>query len=295
MWFKRFGLLIVGIEALLIASACDRVSAGLSGKPQDRFELRQDNQGRLIRLDKSTGEIVIVEGTRLIPLAQGSTNRPTSESTVVSPSPRLSGASNDRPVSIQPTSKQLVKEDAAPLGSDVAIITTTATAPVFATADRKGRALVVAAKGSRFRVVGEHSDSYVIDFTDTQLGHRTGYVEKKLAEAEPSPPPAKPDEPVNELILEGKPKVPKPERVDVSIPSASQKSTITIVVAAPIFRASNEALIPLRIAKEGSIVRLITQDGDWCDIEFQDPEFGLRRGYVRTRFLWVPTPTSAGR
>jgi hypothetical protein len=189
-----------------------------------------------------------------------------------------------------------VNEDTAtaPLGSDVAIITTTATAPVFATADRKGRALVVATKGSRFRVVGEHSDSYVIDFTDTRLGHRTGYVEKKLAEAEPTPP-AKPDEPVNESIPEVKPKIPKPEPVDVSIPSASQESTVTIVVAAPIFQASNEALTPLRVAKEGSIARLITQDGDWCNIEFQDPEFGLRRGYVRTRFLWVPTPTSAGR
>src|SRR4029077_20831789 len=125
---------------------------------------------------KTTGEIVIVEGTRLIPLEQSGTNHPRSPSTAVSPSPGMSGSSDVRYASIPPNSKPSVNEGAAPPGSDVDIIVTTANAPVFATADRKGRALVVAAKGSRFRVVGERRDSYLIDFTDTQVGYGTGYV-----------------------------------------------------------------------------------------------------------------------
>src|SRR5262245_52928200 len=143
MWSKRVGLLIVGIGTLLIPSVRDRVSAVLARKPQDRFELRADNQGRLIRLDKTTGEVVVVAGTRLIPLAQSGRNYPTSASVVGSPSPVPSGA-DVRPASIQPNSSLPVHEDSAPLGSDVDIITTTAMAPVFATVDRKGQALVVA-------------------------------------------------------------------------------------------------------------------------------------------------------
>jgi hypothetical protein len=72
---------------------------------------------------------------------------------------------------------------------------------------------------------------------------------------------------------------------------AQSDVTITVTVAAPIFLTPNEQLAPLRVAKEGSLLRLIEQEGDWCNIEFQDPEYGRRSGYIRSKFVHInPSP-----
>jgi len=56
-----FALLSLGL------TACDE----LERRYGTRYELKQDEQGRMIRLDKRTGEVAIVEGDRLVPLKLG--------------------------------------------------------------------------------------------------------------------------------------------------------------------------------------------------------------------------------
>jgi hypothetical protein len=63
--------------------------------------------------------------------------------------------------------------------------------------------------------------------------------------------------------------------------------TVVVVSAAPIFVVPDGTREPLRVAKEGSTLRLIQQDGEWCNVEFQDPQYGRRTGYVQTKFVKV--------
>lgn len=54
---------------------------------------------------------------------------------------------------------------------------------------------------------------------------------------------------------------------------------------APIYLLPDNSRLPLRIAKRGSQVRVIQQSGDWANVQFQDPQYGLRTGYVERRFI----------
>jgi len=54
---------------------------------------------------------------------------------------------------------------------------------------------------------------------------------------------------------------------------------------APIYLLPDKSRLPLRIAKLGSQLRVIQQSGDWANVQFQDPQFGLRTGYIERRFI----------
>src|SRR5205085_3476330 len=56
---------------------------------------------------------------------------------------------------------------------------------------------------------------------------------------------------------------------------------------APVFLLPDATRLPLRIAQAGSQVRVIQQSRDWSTVQFQDPDFGLRTGYIQSRFLRV--------
>jgi hypothetical protein len=58
-----------------------------------------------------------------------------------------------------------------------------------------------------------------------------------------------------------------------------------VTVAAPIFAEPSEQHEPLRVAKEGSVLRFIDQTAEWTHVEFQDPESGRRMGFIQTRFI----------
>ena len=40
---------------------------------------------------------------------------------------------------------------------------------------------------------------------------------------------------------------------------------------------------PLRVAAKGSTLTLLKNEGAWAQVQFQDPQFGLRTGYVQTK------------
>jgi hypothetical protein len=60
-----------------------------------------------------------------------------------------------------------------------------------------------------------------------------------------------------------------------------------VVENAPVYLLPDAARLPLRIAQAGSQVRVIQQTREWSTVQFQDPEFGLRTGYIQNRFLRV--------
>jgi len=62
---------------------------------------------------------------------------------------------------------------------------------------------------------------------------------------------------------------------------------------APIMLLPDSTRLPLRIAQSGSQLRVIQQSGEWSTVQFQDPDFGLRTGYVQSRFLRLQ-PADAG-
>jgi hypothetical protein len=76
--------------------------------------------------------------------------------------------------------------------------------------------------------------------------------------------------------------------------------TATTTQNAPVFASTNDREEPLRIAQEGSVLLLLEEEGEWCRVEYQDPELGRRVGYVQRRLLRIDrastkSQTSAGR
>lgn len=71
---------------------------------------------------------------------------------------------------------------------------------------------------------------------------------------------------------------------------AAVTATAVTLVAAPIFLEPNATRQPLRVAKEGSVLRLLEDSGEWCQVEFQDPQFGRRVGYIQSKFVRISDP-----
>ena len=65
------------------------------------------------------------------------------------------------------------------------------------------------------------------------------------------------------------------------------RQTATTTVAAPVYASPNDRETPLRVARAGSVLALIEINGEWCHIEFQDPDLGRRSGYVQTRMVRI--------
>jgi hypothetical protein len=76
------------------------------------------------------------------------------------------------------------------------------------------------------------------------------------------------------------------------------QQTATTTVATPVFASPDSSQTPLRVAREGSVLLLIRILGDWCHVEFEDPEFGRRSGYVQTKSVRIeqaPADETPGR
>ena len=82
----------------------------------------------------------------------------------------------------------------------------------------------------------------------------------------------------------------------VSPGQASAQGATRVVVsstAAPVFVLPDSARVPLRTAKEGSVLTVIAAEDGWYRVEFQDQQWGRRVGYIEKRHVRViaaPTP-----
>lgn len=63
----------------------------------------------------------------------------------------------------------------------------------------------------------------------------------------------------------------------------------SVVETAPIYLLPDRAHQPLRTAAEGTILDVLTREGDWIQVRFRDPEFGPRVGFIESRFLNLTT------
>jgi hypothetical protein len=75
-----------------------------------------------------------------------------------------------------------------------------------------------------------------------------------------------------------------------SVSPAAQESTGTVMTVAPIYVVADAKRTPLRTAAVGTSLRVLEDNGEWLRVEFQDPQFGRRVGYVIATNVRVSQP-----
>lgn len=66
---------------------------------------------------------------------------------------------------------------------------------------------------------------------------------------------------------------------------AQSESRGLVTKSAPIMLVPDAARTPLRVAAAGTSLVVLRTDGDWFQVQFHDPQHGLRTGYVQRRFV----------
>jgi hypothetical protein len=67
-------------------------------------------------------------------------------------------------------------------------------------------------------------------------------------------------------------------------------ATATVTTAAPIFVVPEANRVPLRTAAVNTTLKVLDEREDWLQVEFQDPQFGRRVGWIQTKFVRVNRP-----
>ena len=68
--------------------------------------------------------------------------------------------------------------------------------------------------------------------------------------------------------------------------TASAQQFATVTTNAPIYATAEETPTPLRVAAVGSRLRVMAMpEGDWVQVEFNDPQLGLRTGWVLRHYI----------
>ena len=60
-----------------------------------------------------------------------------------------------------------------------------------------------------------------------------------------------------------------------------------VIQEAPLVLLPDARRVPLRVAPVGTNLVVIGDEGEWLHIQFQDPQYGLRTGYVQRRFVEI--------
>jgi hypothetical protein len=76
-----------------------------------------------------------------------------------------------------------------------------------------------------------------------------------------------------------RPPVNAPPGAPGTMPATVGTAAFTIA-AAPVYIRPEETRTPLRTLPQGTSVQVLEERGDWLRIEFQDPQWGRRVGYV---------------
>lgn len=67
--------------------------------------------------------------------------------------------------------------------------------------------------------------------------------------------------------------------------TASAQQFLTVTTNAPVYAAAQETPTPLRVAAVGSRLRVLSTEGDWVHVEYNDPELGRRVGWVLRHYV----------
>ncbi len=67
--------------------------------------------------------------------------------------------------------------------------------------------------------------------------------------------------------------------------NATAQEFATVTTNAPIYAAARETPTPLRVAAVGTRLRVVSKDGDWAQVEYNDPQLGRRVGWVLLHYI----------
>jgi opacity protein-like surface antigen len=73
----------------------------------------------------------------------------------------------------------------------------------------------------------------------------------------------------------------------------SSGPSATATANAPVYIAPDASRTPLRTASVGTVFTVVAEEGDWTKVQFKDPQWGVRVGYVETRLLRISRPELA--
>jgi hypothetical protein len=75
-----------------------------------------------------------------------------------------------------------------------------------------------------------------------------------------------------------------------AMPALAEERTAVVYESAPIYLTPDATRAPLRTASVNTVLRVHGEEGDWLRVEFRDPQFGNRMGYVQTKHVRVSRP-----
>src|SRR5262245_64071532 len=77
-----------------------------------------------------------------------------------------------------------------------------------------------------------------------------------------------------------------------SVSYAQGPARIVVNENAPLFLQPDATMQPLRMASAGSALNVLGGEtaANWYHVEFQDPQFGRRIGYIEKRFVTAARP-----
>jgi Outer membrane protein beta-barrel domain len=75
-----------------------------------------------------------------------------------------------------------------------------------------------------------------------------------------------------------------------SVPTYAQERHAIVLESAPIVLVPEQGRQPLRVAAAGSVLTYLKEENGWTQVQFQDPQFGLRTGWMQNRFVRVDGP-----
>jgi hypothetical protein len=67
--------------------------------------------------------------------------------------------------------------------------------------------------------------------------------------------------------------------------TASAQEFATVTTNAPIYPTAREEPTPLRVAAVGTRLRVLSTEGDWVQVEYNDPQRGLSVGWVLVHYI----------
>ena len=76
---------------------------------------------------------------------------------------------------------------------------------------------------------------------------------------------------------------------------SDQRITATVTSNAPIYVSAppNVTLGPLRVAAVGTVLRVLGEKDEWLNVEFNDPQYGPRVGWVNRKLVKIDDPALA--
>src|SRR5688500_20340283 len=72
----------------------------------------------------------------------------------------------------------------------------------------------------------------------------------------------------------------------------SPVTSATVTTAAPIFVMPDSTRQPLRVAAAGTTLNVLKEEGEWVQVQFADPQWGPRTGWVQATFINISHPAA---